>query len=283
MLIASAFSLCTGCMGLRNYFAQRDPFGPRVPCALPADSTAAEVVEFLNANTARVHAWRADHVSISSRGTPFSANASLVVEAPRNFRLRVDSTFGPPEVDIGSNEDRFWVWNRRAEEKCVAVAYHDGESVERSRFPIPFDPDWIMQALGVVPVDPASVALEPGPAGSRTARLVSDTFSPEGDPVRKVIMVDLCHGLILEHALFDENRQLIARARLSGHFRDKQSGGVLPAQIDLDWPQAQLAMTMRLGKPPAAIVVNPPRFSEGTWAVPQIGEFPIIELNQRSP
>lgn len=284
LLLAVTCSLPTGCAWMRNMFVQRDPFGPTVPCAIPPDSTAAEVVAFLNLNTARVQAWRADRVSISSRGSPFSANASLLVEAPRNFRLRVDSTFGPPEVDIGSNNERFWVWNRRAEDKCVAVAYHDGESVEKSRFPIPFDPDWIMEALGVVPIDPARVALHPGPSDpsvSRTAQLVSDTFAPDGAPVKKVIIVDLCHGRILEHALFDERGALIARARLIGHFRDTRSGGVLPSQIDLDWPQAQLSMTMKLGKPPAAIVVNPPRFSDDTWSVPHMGDIPIIELNRR--
>src|SRR5690606_16705391 len=123
-----------------------DPFAPTAACVLSPNATADEVVGFLNANTAKISAWRSDNVTIAGRGaaaSPVKLSANLAIEAPRNFRLVAKPPVGGAEVDLGSNQDQFWFWNKRSEEKYVFVAYHDEESVRKRPLPIPFQPNWI--------------------------------------------------------------------------------------------------------------------------------------------
>jgi hypothetical protein len=81
---------------------------------------------------------------------------------------------------------------------------------------------------------------------ARTVTLSEERLSPQGEPVRKLTVVDLCHGLVREHALVDSRGALIARAQLLDPVRDKASGGVIPSRIHMVWPQARLDMTMAL-------------------------------------
>lgn len=266
-----AITVLPGCAMLRGCF------GPP-PCPLPADLPLQDLVRHLNGNSVSLTSWRATNVEISSRGPiglPVSLSAMLAVEAPRNFRLVANSPYGGNEVDLGSNAEQFWFWSKRSEEKYVFTARHDQMARALQRFPIPFEPDWVIEALGVIPIDEREVALEPGPAGSHRANLVSQRVSPQGEPVRKVTVVDTCHGLILEHGLFDASGRMIARAVLSGHYRHPTSAVVLPSRVDLEWPPAKLALTLKLGK----IDVNPP-LGAPHWTLPVIPNTPVMDLGR---
>jgi len=266
-----------GCAMIRRPWGGQDPFGPRAPCALSPDAPVEEVIAHLNANTARVRSWRATNATIRAHGSPVKVNAQIAVESPRNFRLVVIPPVGGPEVDLGSNDNRFWFWTRRDSEQAIYLARHDAQPARDARFAIPFQPDWVMEALGVIELDPTSVAIEP-PGTTRMIRLVRRDRTPDGRPVAKVTTVDPCHGLVREHALYDARGQLMARAQLSGHVRDRASGAVLPTSIEFDWPRAQLAMTMSLG----AIEVNPQAFSSKTFAVPHYTGYRVQWLSEES-
>jgi hypothetical protein len=265
-----------GCVWFRNVTGAR-PVTP-APCVLAAEASKEEVVDYLNQNTHRLTAWKTDKATISTRGKagiPMRVGATIAVESPRNFRLVAHSPIGN-EVDLGSNQEQFWFWNKHNQEPYVFLMRHDEEQGRKKRFPIPFQPDWIIEAMGVVDIDPEEVTMQPGQPGSNTVQLLADRVSPQGFKIRKVTVVDTCRGVIREHALYDARNQLIARAVLSGHHRDAKSEAVLPAQIDLEWPQAQLAMTMSL----SGIEVNPPRIPASIWTVPNIAGYKIYDLSQ---
>jgi hypothetical protein len=278
MLLATTSGPLAGCAWIRSYFGPRDPFAMNAPCVLPPETTTGDVVAHLNANTSRITAWRSDHVKISGRdaaATPVRVSATLAIEAPRNFRLLATSLAGN-EVDIGSNLDQFWYWNRRSEPKVILVARHDAESTTEPKLPIPFQPDWIMEAFGVMPIDGAQVKSEPGPLGTQTIHLIADRVSPEGQPVRKVTVVDTCRGIVREHKLYDTaSGQLIASAMLSGHVIDARTQAVLPSRIDLDWPRARIGLAILIEQ----IEVNPRQLSEKIWQLQPKEGYQVHELN----
>lgn len=277
VLLAIALgSSLSGCGWSRN-FGWRRPVAPP-PCVLSADASKEEVVAYLNENTQKLTSWKTDKATISTRGKagiPVRVGATVAVESPRNFRLIAHSPIGN-EVDLGSNQEHFWFWNKHNEEKYVFRARHDEESGGKRRFPIPFQPDWIIESLGVIDIDPEEVTMQAGQPGSNTVFLMADRVSPQGFKIRKVIAVNTCLGVIREHALYDARGQLIAKAVLSGHYRDTKSEAILPRQIDLEWPQAQLAMTMNL----ADIEVNPARIPTEIWTVPHISGYKVFDLTQ---
>lgn len=268
-----------GCVPFRNWCGQRFA-SPPAQCALPDDVTQAEVVSYLNDNTKRILAWRTTRARIETRGGGIlvpTVSAMIAVESPRNFRLVATNPMGGNEVDLGSNPDHFWFWNRRSEEKYVYQARHDQEPERMRRFPFPFQPDWIMESLGVIEIDTEKeLEMRPGKPGSHTVFLMADCVSPQGFKVRKVTAVDLCQGVIREHALYDDRNQLIARAVLKHHARDAKTGAMMPRTIDLEWPQAKLGLTMTLSE----VEVNPERISSGTWKIPNIPDNPIRDMTQ---
>jgi len=272
LLSLAALGPLTGC-AMPRWFGRTNSVG-YAQCAMTEETPTEEIVDFLNGNTNNLRSWRTTRVGITIRGAsavPISVGATIAVESPLNFRLVASNPMGLPEADFGSNEDQFWFWNKHNDQKYVFVAGHD----QRTR-KIPFQPDWIMESMGVVAIAADEITdREPGPPGTHTVLLGATRRSPDGAKVRKVTVVDVRRGLITEHALYDARGQLIARALLGAHVRDKSSGNVIPTKIELDWPPAKLGMTMTLSD----VEVNPKRISAQTWARPEIPGYDVYDLS----
>jgi hypothetical protein len=237
----------------------RNELGP----ALPANAGVEEVVQRVNANIEHLQGWRSSDLRISGRSLPVHLTGHIAVERPRNFRLTAGALGMTEEADFGSNSEWFWFWVRRGQPNYVFRARHDDmEHSDVLRQTIPFQPDWLIDALGVVPIDPKQVTrLEPGET-RQTVNLISDLLLPSGQPVQKVIRVDQRHGVVLGHYLYDARRRLIAKADLDNY--DRANGVVMPHTITLEWPQANMQIKLELGQ----IEVNPTTVPPRMWEVP---------------
>lgn len=71
------------------------------------------------------------------------------------------------------------------------------------------------------------------------------TAGPEG-PRRKVIVCDELDAAILEEHIYDGSQALIASALLSEHERDRESGALIPRQIEIQWPGSGFSMKLLL-------------------------------------
>jgi hypothetical protein len=231
----------------------------------------------LNDNVTKLYAWRSTDVKITSRGLPPLA-AVMAVESPRKLRLIVRS-FASDEVDIGSNPERFWFWVRRGEPRGILTASYDDLAEGRPMGPIPFQPDWLIETLGVVPFSAAQFQMREVPGDqSRRVLFVADQVTPQGQRIHRTMLVDACQGVVLEHSLRDASGRLIARAVLGNYQRE--TGGVrLPHRLDLQWPDSGVDLTLRLGH----IEINPTAISEQTWAMPSSAEAPVIDLTRFRP
>jgi hypothetical protein len=238
------------------------------------------LIEHLNANSRQLHAWKCTNAKIAVRppGMPITLNLSayVAVERDQNFRLRA-ALFNSDEADFGSNAERFWFWIRRSEPSYVFTARHEELPEVARRLPVPFQPAWLMEALGVREIDPAKITVQqPGPEAN-TVNFVFEDVSPSGERIRRELLVDSRLGVILGHTLYDGNGRLIARATLSNHRREP-SGVVMPHRVRLEFPQSDLAMTMDLGE----IEVNPSDLPQQVWALPEdIPNSPVFDMGRR--
>ncbi|GIT30502.1 MAG: hypothetical protein Ct9H300mP1_25480 [Planctomycetaceae bacterium] len=106
--------------------------------------------------------------------------------------------------------------------------------------------------------------------------LVAERGSPRGGRVRRQLVVDTCLGVVIEQSLYDESASLIARATLEITGRISQTGIVVPRRIELEWPEAELSLVIRLKD----IEVNPSPIPASTWEVPRgLGSGPIDPVN----
>ena len=252
----------------------RDPMAG-APCLKNiSNPPIEEVVEHLNQNTDRIHSWQAKKVKI--RVDKFSFHGMIAVEKDRRLRLLVNSMRGS-EVDLGSNDERFWVWAREMEPGFVTCR-HENMDAARHRMGIPFEPDWLMQTLGVTRLPTTGVSIEVDPEHEQ-ARLVEQIVSAHGLPLRRVVLVDLKRGIVLEHSLYNNDAVRIALAKLSDHRLDQESGSVLAHHITLDWPQSKMTMTMDLGE----VQINPTSISSDRWELPEIQNTQVVHLDAGIP
>jgi hypothetical protein len=249
--------------------------------AMPANAPVEEVVRRVNANIERLQAWRSNDVRISGQSLPVHLSGHIAVEAPRNFRLTAGILGMDEEADFGSNSDWFWFWvkrgNANGQPSYVYQAKHEDVQNSQMLSQIPFQPDWLMEALGVVPIDPQHVTLQ-AERHSQVVNLMSERLSPSGQSIKKVISVDLRRGIVLSHSLYDINGNLIARARLDKHYPDKATNLLMPHLIVLEWPQADLKINLEIGQTD----VNPTSIPPQNWVVPRKPYYPAFDIGARA-
>lgn len=265
-----------GCAGVRGFALRRPegPYGRGTPCALTAASSAEEVVALVNRNVEKLEGWRASSVRIRAQGIPMSLDGNLVVQRDHRLRLEVTSPRGK-EVDFGSNDEEFWLWSKPQEKLPNQIYYaaHQDMDLARQHLPFPFEPEWLMEALGVAPYSAEGATVEPVKGGG-SLRLVSHHQLPTGETVKKVVVVHGCHGYVMEHSTYDERNQPLVRVLLQDYRLDAGSGAILPRHVKLDWPQNSVSLAMDLGH----VEVNPTAIPVAVWRRPPIANAQMVNL-----
>ena len=270
-LAVCVLALLPGC-AFQEWFTRKITSPP--PRVLMSDATPDEILEHLNNQRSQIVAWRSTDVRIKASGTGViapSLSANVSVESPKNLRFTARSIRGT-EVDFGSNTDRFWFWMRANEPDIVLTGSHDGLDRQQA-VPIPFPPSWLMESLGVIPIDPSTVQVLRDPETPDQAKLVSADYV-QGRQVERVMLVDLALGQIVEHSLYDGNGTLITKASMSD-FRSTAAGVMLPRSIVLNCPEAGSTMTMTIGQ----IEVNP-SIPVATWQMQMDPNLQIVDLDR---
>ena len=226
-----------------------------------------DLVEHLNANIRQLHSWSCLDAEVSTK-TPMlpmklSLSAIIAVERARNFRLRA-SILSSEEADFGSNSEQFWFWIRRGD-PYLFTARHEHLPAVSERLPIPFQPDWIMEALGVREIDASKIKLQqPGPTPNVVIFVLEEQL-PSGQTIRRELQVDRNLGIVLGHSLYDGAANLVAKASLSDHRREP-SGVIMPHRVDLEFPMTKMQLTIELNE----INVNPSHLPASMWELPNI-------------
>ena len=276
----------TGC-GSMTLWRRKEPQLSKADPPLSATSTSEEILARINENAYSEYSpeglksYRCDNVQVRMQGIPAPMRASIVVEAPRNLRLRVANPLsGGEAVDIGSNEQQFWFWAKDSRPANVLVCSHDQISVASrvTHLPLPFRPDWLMEVLGVSPISGTGYEVRRPDRKSPVLELVSVERTPDQNPVRRFVKVNMTYGVVLEHRVETMEGQMIAKATLSRHFRDPGSQLILPRQISIDWPAAdqQLALTLVFQN----VDFNSPAESMAMWKAPHMAGYPEFDIGE---
>lgn len=218
-----------------------------------APANVQGVVDYLNNNAQRVRTVRVDEMSIdASMGSQSVAlQGRIFAEKPRNFRMKA-TLLGKDEVDIGSNSDEFWFWAQRNPDPYQYFCnYTDLNAGRCKMMPLPIQPEWVMETLGLGPYGPADkYKLEPD--GPNTLRLVEKAMSPQGTPVRKVIVMNRKEmrppqpQVVAFLLLDDRNGQEICSAHILTTKLDKTTNAILPHKMELRVPSQKMTMALKL-------------------------------------
>jgi hypothetical protein len=211
------------------------------------------LVKYLNDNSERVQTLRSNDLDLTcSMGIQtVGLQGKMVCQRPRNFLLRADH-WGKTEVDIGSNSEEFWYWLRRGDPYQIRCTYKDLNDGKVRKLPFPFQPEWVIETLGLGNYGPAE-RYEYDTRDPETLRLIERTTSPQGTPVRKVIVFrrrevpaqsrdpQVTDFLLLDDATGKE----ICAAHVTQKQVDRATGTILPYRVEMRWPEMKLRMTMK--------------------------------------
>src|SRR5579884_523199 len=236
---------------------QRDQGGGVANDKPVATPTAESLVQYLNNNAKLIPPGQALNctnvtIDIKADAGQGGISARMQCQAPRNFLLS-GLALGNPMVDIGSNDKEFWFWSKQINPPYL---YHCSyEDLARGvKVPFPFQPDMVLNALGLAPYDPAKqyTVQKTDNRGHKFIELTEQERSPEGKPIQKVTVfnfnqVPFPNPQVVAHILKDEQNKVVICAAYIRQVQHAggENGPIIPRIIDFNWPEQRMKMTMR--------------------------------------
>ncbi len=226
------------------------------------DRTPQELVGYLNRQAGVLRSISYDDVNAtaSEAGRELGSlnDSSLFCSQPRNFRLIGAHRLAGTLIDIGSNDREFWMYAKPIGRDNYFYCSHDAFASGTVKFPIPFDTDWVMQALGMAEYDPnGQYDVKPNKEQAAYV-LYQQTKTRTGLPVVKATVFnanweDGKRPAVRKHVIYDQKDPYkpIASAEVVAAKTVRLGGDgyvQVPTEVILDWPQQQFRMTMKLGK-----------------------------------
>jgi hypothetical protein len=207
----------------------------------------AEAIQSLEARPSIV-AWMKNR-------PPVHADGRIALERPRNFDLTL-SSFGQTKGDIGSNDEKFWYWISNKDQPFIYWCRYD--ELSASELPVTYQPDWIIEALGLKSITPDEAAAIRVGKGLDAGTTVL-TFPPvrdRGEPYIREMVVSNTDRRLQKLRIFSEApRSLIAEAVPSSYqsypgdiASPERTTCYLPHKLRLDWRREQFALEVTLTK-----------------------------------
>lgn len=205
------------------------------------------------------------NVAISSQG--ITLNSAIVYEKKIKFRMISESIFGT-ELDIGSNDQYFWFWSKRMKPSALFYAKH--EDLKNTRLRTPFNPNWMIELLGVSNIDKNCSYFE-YKNDLVVSEIVTDNF---GNVINKLRLIDRNKKSCIAHFLYDKNMNPIISAEIKEFYAIEDC--FLPKKIEIFWYEENIKSVWNLSEPKINLHISSDKF-----IVPNIS--PKIDLNGYDP
>lgn len=223
--------------------------GPAAPQILAEGATREQIIAAVNQNSSRVR-------SITSTGATISApdtlglpllSGNIAAERPGRFRLTAGTAVTGQEIDLGSNDELFWLWARRNQPPGIYFCRHAQFANSNIRQMMPVEPSWLLAAVGIVDIDPASVFDGPLPRNDGTVELRSWLPSSSGT-LQRALKIDARRAWVIGQYVYDQSgRTLLASAEAETHRYYPLEQVSLPELVSIRLPPANMALKINLG------------------------------------
>ena len=245
------------------------------PRTLPEAATVEQIVNAINSNSAKVQSLQASSATLSVAGAPMSLRAEIAAQTPRRLRLQASRPVaGGTELDLGSNDDLFWLWFRGNPQPALFFCRHDQYALSNARQIMPVEPSWLLEAVGLVHIDTSQPIEGPASVGSQRIQIRSRQISTLGE-LSKVTVINAWDGTVMQQHLYDPQGQLIASATNARYQRDPISGANLPRSTDLQFPTAGLSLHLDVT---SWLVNTIPPDNLALWTKPVYPGYPDVDL-----
>ena len=245
------------------------------PVVFEGTPTIDRIIAVNNANSEKIQQLQSTGATLKVPGVP-ALRTTVSFDRPKRFRLLADTSLTGVELDMGSNDQEFWMWVKRNRPPAVYYCAHDEFHNSAVRDVIPIEPSWIAEALGVVYFDPRGRHEGPYESGEGRIEIRTKIPTPEGD-VTKLTVLDDSHGWVLEQHIFDVTGSRVASAIASHHRYDPGTGVTLPRHIEFELPTIEMSFTLEVSDYIVNRLTGDP---ETLWTRPKRNQVPPVDLGR---
>jgi hypothetical protein len=263
LLLVAAASAAGGC----RFMTQPDAgaTATRPPAGAVPQQTAENLVGFLNRQAGYMQTLSYGDVTLRSSengsSNPKLADTTLFVQQPRNLRLIAGHSIAGKQIDIGSNDREFWLYAKPQPGDNFFYCTHEDFAKGQAALPIPFDTEWVMQALNMHSYPDPTTGQYTVETKGREYVLTQRTATRNGTPITKVTVFNYDNQdgrlpVVSRHRVQDDRGQVLAAAeirktKVKELGTDKATGKParvqVPTEVTLEWPQQRFRMDLTLG------------------------------------
>ena len=254
---------------------------PPAPAIVNDGMNLDQLILALNERTKRINQLKTD-VRVSMDGAP-TMRGTLLLERPKRLRMKAGIA-GLNGVDIGSNNERFWIWTKvpmPGQPPTLMYARHIDFETSAIRRQIPLDPAWLIDGLGSVEFKPTDQ--HSGPFRRPDGRLEVHSFrqTAVGQNIRTCV-IDSRTGDVVQQSFYDKSGELIAFLNSIEHryYEDEQVS--LPQRVVLNVVEGDKVskITIDAGQYSINSLFGDP---ERLWAMPNPSDVNRVDLSTLQP
>jgi len=249
-LSALLICLClTGCAFLQKLSLFKSGGAPPTQTWANASTpTLEEITIRVNQNSQRIQNFTTDNASLHMPGVYIPLHSRLTFERPKRLRIQGSATsFGNREFDFGSNDELFWLWIRK-NEGVMWYCRHEQYPLSPVREAIPMDPDWLIEALGVVEFKPTDQHFGPTRLNDGNWEIVSHCQTLSGQFIKRTV-IDHKTGWVMRQELYTPQSELIAMTQVTDSRFDRSTGIHYVKRAEVQCQGMTGKMTIDLGAP----------------------------------
>jgi len=268
--------LClTGCNALQKLFLGKKETPPAADFTKVAQPTLEQITSTINRNSQNIRNFSTANASIRIPGALIALRSQLTFERPKRLRIQGSaSTLTGQEFDFGSNDTIFWLWARRDTDE-MWYCRHDLYPLSPIRSFIPIDPDWLLEALGIVEFKPTDQHFGPTRMADKNWEIISHCQMPSGQYIKRTV-IDSKTGWIKRQELYTPQSELIALAESSDWRFDRGTNVSYAKQITVQCQGMDGTMTIDLGSPTFNASAS---FATSMFTMPTFPGYRAVDLS----
>ena len=257
-----------------------DMFKPKSPTAQPlfptTEPTLNQILTAINNNSLAIRNMTTEDATLNVPGFLVPVRSSITFERPKRLRIRGGlSSLTGQELDFGSNDALFWLWVRRqVNTKETWYCRHDQFATCPVRQHVPIEPDWVIEALGIVEFRGDEEHSGPFPIEQDKLQIVTRRQTATGQFTKKTV-IDAKTGWILRQEMYSPQNVLTAIAISSDHRQDKATGVRYAKRIEVQCQGAEGPLTIDLGTPTFNSLTP---ISSGLFVMPTFEGYTPVDL-----
>jgi len=161
-------------------------------------------------------------------------SANLHLRRQKQFRMRASiPIMMGTGIDLGSNDQQFWFEVPEGMTQTLYYARHDQYAAQLDRAILPVDPSWMIEAIGLVHLDPSTVLAGPITRTDGLIEVRTALPTPAGT-YQRVLLIEPSAGYVTHLFLYAPDSRLVAKSQASQHRYDADTGSVLPYRVKME-------------------------------------------------